>query len=82
MKDQNIWMCSECGYFSNARFENDICPSCRTSSWKCSECGFIAVAAIVPPICPECMESYHFINLTSYIPDWGATEAHEIIFPE
>jgi rubrerythrin len=82
MNVQNIWTCKECGHSSLERFENDICPHCRTTSWRCAQCGFMIVAKSAPSPCPECRESSHFVNMTCYIPDWGATENYQMVFPE
>jgi hypothetical protein len=41
----------------------------------------MVVASSAPAVCPECLVSTHFINLTCYIPDWGATENDRLLYP-
>jgi rubrerythrin len=69
-----VWTCTECGFTSSERFPNDICPKCCLTYWKCAECSYTFAANAAPGICPECGKQCRFLNITCYIPDWGATE--------
>jgi rubrerythrin len=63
--------CALCGYTAAGRFVGDICPHCGLTYWKCGNCGFLITAAAPPDLCPECGEKCDFLDVTSYIPDFG-----------
>jgi rubrerythrin len=72
--EQDVWVCTECGYTASHRFIGDICPRCGMTYWRCAECGFTFVASAQPDCCPECGENCNFDNITCYIPGWMETE--------
>ncbi|MFH1481308.1 MAG: rubredoxin-like domain-containing protein, partial [Pseudomonadota bacterium] len=70
-KDQEKWVCAQCGHTSSGKFAGDICPACGLTYWKCAKCGFLMTAASPPDACPECKEKCDFLNVTCYTPDCG-----------
>jgi rubrerythrin len=68
--EQDLWMCTECGYTSTDRFIGDICPRCGLTYWQCPVCGFTMVGATASVVCPECQTESEFINISCYIPGW------------
>jgi len=68
---QHKWVCTNCGYSSSKKFDDDICPKCGLTFWKCDKCGFTLIDATPPDVCPECGEKGNFTNITCYIPDWN-----------
>jgi hypothetical protein len=73
------WICTECGYTSDRRFSEDICPKCGMTYWMCDECGFTTIAALPPEFCPECCQPCNFNNLTCYIPELGSPEIYDML---
>jgi rubrerythrin len=66
--------CALCGYMASGKFVGDICPHCGLTYWKCGNCGFLITAAVPPDVCPECGEKCDFLDVTSYIPDFGGPD--------
>ena len=66
--------CALCGYTSSGKFVGDICPGCGLTYWKCHNCGYTITAATPPDVCPECHKKCDFLNITSYIPDFGGPD--------
>ena len=79
-KDENLWICTECGYTSSERFANDICPRCCKTYWMCDGCGFTVIAGLPPDFCPECGAQGNFTNRTCYVPEMGASDMHDVNF--
>ncbi len=63
--------CANCGYKSDAPFDDDICPACGQTFWKCRECGYILKAPTIPEQCPSCYRKCEFKNVTCYTPECG-----------
>lgn len=63
--------CANCGYKSEEKFEDDICPACGLTFWKCRVCGFVLKAAAIPDQCPSCFRKCEFRNVTCYTPECG-----------
>ncbi len=72
--DQDMWMCTECGYTSAERFIGDICPNCGMTYWHCNTCGYTVVGAVSPVVCPECHAKCEFVNIGCYIPGWSEAD--------
>ena len=77
-KDENLWICTECGYTSSERFADDICPRCCKTYWMCDGCGFTVVAGLPPDFCPECGAQGNFTNRTCYVPEMGASDMYDV----
>ncbi|MFO8033228.1 MAG: hypothetical protein R6U22_11875 [Desulfohalobiaceae bacterium] len=71
MSQTEGFQCSQCGYTSDGRFSEDICPQCGLTYWKCSECGFLLTAPTPPEVCSQCGKKCEFLNVTCYTPDCG-----------
>lgn len=71
---QKKWVCAHCGYTHTGQFHGDICPGCGLPYWKCAKCGFLTMASIPPEMCPECRGKEGFLNVTSYVPDFGGPD--------
>ena len=67
-------VCALCGYTASGEFVGDICPGCGLTYWKCHNCGYTITAATPPEVCPECHEKCDFLDITSYIPDFGGPD--------
>jgi rubrerythrin len=75
MKNKDtVWMCTNCGFSSAKRFEEDICPKCHLTFWKCTYCAYTLISETAPETCPECGVSFKFSNITCYIPEWEDNE--------
>lgn len=65
------YVCAQCGYTADGRFEGDICPQCNLTYWKCDKCGYTITTERPPDICPECGKRCEFKNVTCYTPECG-----------
>ena len=76
MKEKrNKSICTHCGYASSGEFVGDICPGCGLPFWKCAKCGVLFTASVPPEVCPECGSREGFLDVTSYIPDFGGPDS-------
>lgn len=71
MEKKIVAQCSQCGYSSAVKFDNDICPQCGLTYWKCSNCGYLLTAKKPPETCTSCNQKCNFINVTCYTPECG-----------
>jgi rubrerythrin len=71
MKESNEFVCANCGFTSEKKFADDICPECGQTFWKCSKCGYLLTANVPPAECPSCKEKCLFNNVTCYTPECG-----------
>ena len=78
--ENELWVCTECGYSSSRRFIKDICPRCGMTYWHCSVCGFTLIGAVAPDVCPECQTVREFMNIGCYIPEWREADAVNSLF--
>jgi rubredoxin len=67
-------VCALCGYTASGRFVGDICLGCGLTYWKCGNCDFLVTAAVPPDVSPECGEKCDFLDVPSYIPDFGGVD--------
>jgi rubrerythrin len=70
-KKNKRYECDNCGFISDEKFEDDICPKCGLTYWKCGNCGYLLTAASPPEICPSCNQKCDFRNATCYTPECG-----------
>jgi len=77
-RNENLWICTECGYTSSERFTDDICPRCCKTYWMCDGCGFTVIAGLPPDFCPECGAQCNFTNRTCYVPELGASDTYDV----